>query len=530
MRNHPARSRVAIDRAAIAKSHDHDFDYSALLIGVRAAFDAIRDHRRLFLTDAGGLNDIYLDTLPQERQEHNCYACRRFIETYGGLVAINEGGETIPVMWKSEGVPEFYRDSFAALHQKVGKARVASVFLTKQTVWGTPLTGVWSHISVNVPAKFVYQEGALTAGQAMAAARENFRTVATALTEFKPAMLDQALRLLRADTLARSERFIGPVEWLRNLHDRPKGRAGENVLWRAVALAPEGYCHPKASVLAPLLADIAAGLPYDDIKAKFDAMLHPLRYQRPQDLPSAGNIKAAEALVEKLGLGPSLERRFARLDEIVTVWRPKGRPEEKLTVGVFAHLRPKDRTAVPTVDMPALTMTWHKFASTVLPDAEAIEIRLPERGNYTAMLTSENTEAPPILKWDNPFSTYVYHGGSSPSQWGLHGTWGKITAISHSPNLWGDGPSTFLGDNLILVIEGAVDSRTDAGNAIFPETLKADLHGIRATIEAYSKSAIISGREEASACGYSIGKNGSECVLRVLIDGSLNTYHIDRWD
>jgi hypothetical protein len=129
-------------------------------------------------------------------------------------------------------------------------------------------------------------------------------------------MLDQALRLLEADALARSEKFIGPVKWLRALHDRPTGQRGENVLWRAIAAAPEGYCHPKASVIGPLLNDIASGLPFAKIKARFDAKMAPLRYQRPQAAPAALNIKAAEARVEKLAIAPALERRFARIEDL----------------------------------------------------------------------------------------------------------------------------------------------------------------------------------------------------------------------
>lgn len=532
MRNHPARRRVAVDRAAVAKAHDHDHDhdYTALLMGVRAAFDEVRDHTRLFLTDAADLNTLYLDTLPQERQFHNCHACRRFIEVYGGLVAITEAGETIPVMWQPEGVPDFYQATFAALRAKVKRARVTSVFLTKQSVWGTPITGEWSHMAINAPAKFVYWEGALTAGQAMAAMKENFRTVATALTEFKVPALDQALRLLQADALDRSERFLGPVRWLRALHDRPKGRAGENVLWRAVATAPEGYCHPRSSVLAPLLDDIVSGLPFDEIKAKFEAMLHPLRYQRPQAAPSAGNIKAAEALVEKLGIARSLERRFARLDELVTIWLPRVAPKSETAGGVFGHLKPKNDGSVPVVDLPAMTMTWEKFARTVLPSAERVDLRVPSRGNFEAYLTAVNADAPLIFKWGHPVSGYVYHGGSPAHQWALTaGTWAPVLAISPRPNLWGEGKS-YLGDGQLLVIEGAMDTREGQGNALFPETLRDDLHGVRATIEAYSKAALIGRPEGQLACGYGIGKGTVNVTLRAFADGGWVSYQIDRWD
>jgi hypothetical protein len=539
MVNHPKRSkRTARATAAVSATHNHDHDYSALLTGVRASFEAVASgHAKLFLTDADGLNDLYLNSLPSERQVHNCHCCRRFIGTYGGLVAITEAGETIPAMWNPEGVPEFYRAAFAAMFDRVKRARVTSVFLTKQTMWGMPTTGTWSHLAVTPPSALVYRERALTDGQAMAAAKENFRTVATALSEFTPPMLDEALRLLQADALARSEKFIAPVRWLRVLHDRPKGRAGENIMWRAIASEPEGYCHPKASVIGPLLDDIVAGLPFADIKARFDAKLGPLIYQRPQVAPSAGNIKAAEELVAKLGIAPALERRMARLDEVRASWSPARPTTPPATGGVFGHLKPKDAAGtVRPVDMPASTMTWDKFARTILPSAEQMEIHVPSTGRFIALTTAVNADAPPVLKWDraderNPVAWYVYPHGSPAHQWGLSGgMWAKVAAITPFPNLWGTRPMPFIGDGVVLVIEGAADTRTGSGNALFPECLRDELHAVRSTIEAYSRSAELAGRAEASACGYDVRKSAADCVLRTFSGGAWTSYRIDRWD
>ena len=534
MVNHPNRRRSVKEKAVSTSAliHNHDHDYSALLIGVRASFGAaVTSGARLFATDADGLNDLYLDSLPSERQVHNCHCCKRFIGTYGNLVTIAEDGETVPVMWNPESVPEFYRPAFAALYARVKKARVTSIFLSKETIWGTPETGAWSHISVVPPSALVYRPRALAAWQAMAAAKENFRTVATALTELTAPMLDQALRLLSADTLARSEKFIGPAKWLRDLHDRPKGRRGENVLWRAIASAPEGYCHPKASVIGPLLDDIAAGLPFDDIKARFDAKLHPLQYQRPQAAPSAGTIKAAEELVAKLGIAPSLERRFARVDELESIWSPAPAKDAPPAKGVFGHLAAKGTPAVKPVDLPVQTMTWDKFSRTVLPSAERMELRVPGRGNFEARLTAVHADAPQILKWDNPVSAYVYHGGSQAEAWNLAaGTWVSVVAISPRPNLWGSNPKPHLGEGLLMVLDGCIDTRTGQGNALFPECLKDDLHGVRAVIEAYSKRAEIVREEGPYGCGIGIAKGSAACSLRVFSSGGWSSYNIDRWD
>ena len=104
MINHPNRSRPRKAKTATSTTPNHDHDYSALLSGVRASFEAtIANGERLFVTDADGLNDLYLDSLPSERQHHNCSACRRFIERYGNLATILETGETAPTALGSIG-------------------------------------------------------------------------------------------------------------------------------------------------------------------------------------------------------------------------------------------------------------------------------------------------------------------------------------------------------------------------------------------------------------------------------------------
>lgn len=539
MVSHPNRRRATKAKpalsAAVASSQN---DYSGLLNGVRNSFAAATSSgERLFLTDAEDLFDIYLDALPAERQEHTCHCCRRFIRTYGGLVSIADNGSLRPVLWASDGVPEFYAFAFEALSARVKRSRIVSPFLTKDAVWGVSVTGQWPHPSITPNRSYVFGERSLSADQAMAAAKENYRTVITAINEFTPAMLDEALRVLSAGALARSEKFVSPVKWLRALHDRPKGRNGENILWAAVASAPEGYCHPRAGMVGSLLEDIAAGMSFDAIKVRFDAKMAPLQYQRPQALPTAGNLKAAEALVAKMGLAPSLERRFARVDEVQAAWTP-AIPSQKAAAagGVFGHLQVKNAEEVASLRLPTVTITWDKFARTVLPTAQRLEMLVPSTGRFVALTTAVNSDAPPVLKWDrdderNPVAWYVYPNGSPARQWGLTaGAWAKVSAITPFPNLWGTKPMPYVADGLILVLEGAEDVRSDAGNALFPECLRDDLHGIRATVEAYSHSAVLSGRGAELASGYDIRRAAADCRLRVFCNGAWSEFQIDRWD
>lgn len=537
---HPNRSKKTRKIAAAPTPADtHDHDYSGLLLGVEHWFQPVASavDSRLFCTDATGLNDAYLDNLPLSlRQIHNCTACRRFIEQFGGLAWIDPtSGALRSAIWNPDFVANVYETSFSKMAEIVEQAKVTGPFKSVQRILGTPQTKKWRHISIAQPPDMIYRERALNADQAMAAARENHKTVKIALAAFPPAALDQALRILDADAVSRAEKFVGPVRWLRALQNRPKGSRGDNVLWHAIAFAPEGYCHPRASVVGSLLEDIEAGLAFEDIKRRFDAKLHPLKYQRPQAAPAAGNIAQAEKLVEKLGIQRSLERRFARLDEIIPLWLPDGVKPKPSVGGVFGHLKVKhDAPALNPVDLPGQTMTWVKFVADVLPRADAISLLVPAHGNFSAMTTAAHADAPPILKWDmddarNPVSLYVYHNGSPASRWRLSAGWRVLSAITAFPWLWRtDAEHQGLG--AVLIIAGAADKMTGQGNGLFPEQLKNELHGVRATIEAYSKTAVIGGLDEASACGLSIGKGKIGARLKVIQDGAASEFLIDRWD
>ena len=136
------------------------------------------------------------------------------------------------------------------------------------------------------------------------------------------------------------------MQWFRDLYDLPKGRAGENLLWRAVAEAPAGYCHPKSAVTGSLLEDVAAGMAFKDIARRFNAKVAPLAYQRPQAAPSASNVQQAEKIVAQLGIAPSLERRFARLDEVqVLDWVPSAYKMPAEAAGVFGASEDEGRDA-----------------------------------------------------------------------------------------------------------------------------------------------------------------------------------------
>jgi len=290
-------------------------------------------------------------------------------------------------------------------------------------------------------------------------------------------------------------------------------------------------------MVGSFLEDIAAGLPFPEVKRRFDAKMHPLQYQRPQAAPNVGAIAAAEKLFAQLGLAPALERRYARLDEVETLWTPQECSPKANTEGVFGHLTPKGQSnPSTTLNIPAVTMTWEKFARTVLPTATALEAMVPSHGNFLALTTAVHADAPPLIRWDtedycNPVAWYLWNGGSPASQWGLSPGWCKVVALSFLPTMWGPNPSPHLGEGVVAILDGALDTRRDAGNCLFPETIRQELHGVRAVIEAYSKSATLGEPNGPAACGLDLRKGAAlNCTLRVTGPLGQTTYRIDRWD
>lgn len=401
-----------------------DHEYDAFLARIQTRFLSNANGQPLFTTDAADLYAAFLAALPiEERQYHTCHACRRFVDTFGGLVTVGENGETRSALWDDSDAPELYQTSIRAMLKKIGKAKVTGVFYSSLPVWGQPVTGEWHHLSATPTRAMIHTDRTLTAFQRGAEQRENYGTLCRALADFTTEMLSTAVTFLKTEALYRSERVLGVAEWLFKLQQQrsaTKGSRRDNITWRAVANAPAGLCHPRSSMIGTLLEDIAAGMGFDQIKERFAAKMNPTQYQRAQAAPSAGAIKQAEKLFDDLGLAPALKRRYATLEELpsnAVVWNPTVKKESaRATNGVFGHLQPKGIAPAAALAVPSVTLTWDKFQRTVLPTAHEIEVLIPPSADrFMALVTAADQDAPPILQWDTPearnaFSWYYASG------------------------------------------------------------------------------------------------------------------------
>jgi hypothetical protein len=537
-----ARTKIRSAHSSTVDGNVADDDYRAVLAHFNESALARIASGPVFTTDAADLFDDYLRMFPASlRQHHTCSACKSFVESYGGLVTIDAQGVTESVFWPdgAEWSAE-YAAPITELRARVRAAKVTGVFLSKDSVWGKPVTGPWRHFAVTLAKPLPRRSRVLTPGQEMAERRQDYATVMTALGEWSVDVLNAAVNLLDSDALYRSEKLLGAATWLRDLavaKRDTRGRTTSNLVWRAIGSAPAGFCHPRSGMIGTLLDDLSNGSAFDAVARRFADKMHPLRYQRPQAAPSAGTIAQAEKIVEQLGIARALVRRFARFDEVQTFWTPSPSSEGVKTGGVFGHLKPKGTAADVSLSVPTRAMSWAVFQRDVLPRAKALQALAPALGNYVTLTTAEHADAQPIMQWDrddarNPVCWYVWHGGSTAAQYGLApNAWVSVIGLSRSPHEWNGTKSAHFGASVLVFLEGAKETR-NAGSALFPECLKSDLHSVRAVVEAHSRSQnLVSHGDHAGATALRISSDKDAGVqLRVTIDGVTSAYRIDRWE
>ena len=482
----------------------------------------------LFTTDIDpdALWGEYLDAIPKKwRSHYDCRSCRSFAKTAGGLVRVTDDGTLVSATWPAN-VPEFFVPIVGRLRAIVAAAKISGVFLASE-----PTIGVASNTSKKTGATWTHLHGrnarpwketTLTASQKMAALLEDHGVLCRAFAEYGEDVAAETLRVLKSDNLDRGTKATEIVEWYAKvLADRKSAP----LVWRHVATAPLGWCHVKNTVVATLMDDVKNGVSFETAKRKWAEKMHPLQYMRPQAAPTDGAIERAEKVFEKLGLARSLERRFARLDEVRPrlLWSPPAPTVEEVPGRVFGHLRPKPE-GVKKMQLPAKAISIAEFVADVLPKAKRVTIAAGYSDNFVGIVTAVHADAPPLLRWDyederNPFAWYVYNGGSSPSSWGIAEGAHDVAAVMFGPQSWTKDDArrkrheTEHPRQLVFVISAARDARHGCP-ALFPECLRGELHEVRAVIEAHNNRTKLPEGGVADANGIVVsGKPSREIVV-----------------
>lgn len=469
--------------------------YEEFIANLRMHFERFATTNTLLTVSTHALWTCFLACIPtMKRKTYACRACESFMKRWGGAVVVGPDGAVRSALWSlpESMVPRDLREAVRNVNLEVLGRPVDGGLVSSSRELGLAFGGGFTHMSVLLP-KPTWSSNLKTEGQRRAELRERFKDLKHAMDEWSQKVHVAAIDVLRFNGMERHEKFLAHATWLLQCKDLLRGKrnkAYDNLLWKAVVAAPEGWCSPRSQVVGSLLDDLSAGMKLDVVRKRFNDKVEPLAYQRPQAPPKTGTIDRAEKIFETLNLGRSLERRMARVHELERTWRP--RQYTNPSKGLFEDLRSTDAPLGQA--MMSKPMSWRSFDEDFLQKnlVAAIYVNVPAVSKaFIAFTSAVHEDAEPLLRWDslekrNPVAWYFYASASGASHWNLRPTWTECLGIARRPS-WGGAHGHGFEDTPTLLLAGMKDLNA-RHLGLFPEIMRTELHEVRSVIEAHSKT------------------------------------------
>lgn len=500
----------------------YDADYMAWLNAMRQRVASISS--LIYETDAdrGVLWNTYLAYLPQEvRQVHTCWCCQHFFKLYAHLVYF-EDGVMKPVFWKAAECAAENKSAVAALELAVQAKRVTNRFWIDGMYAGEYVKGGFDHIAAKLPDTATVTSG-MTAYARIGKNKEDLKNMRVSLNTLNRKTVQTALTLLKSGKLVRSEVAIAQAEFLLSLYSMDKMQ-----FLLAVSEAPDGFLHPRSSMISTLLEDIEKGKNTEQISASWALKMDPLAYQRPQAAPSGGQIERAEKLFAEMGLATALQRRWAGPEDLDphAFWMPPA-AKEQATKGLFGHLKTKQSGELLVSQQP-VEITFVKFLKTVLPTAEVIQLI---SGRIYGCSTAADPNSKPMLQWDdggaNRKSYAMWSQTPYPYQLVDFGAKSGVEIRGAVYGGWMDGPESKSHHGQRGWWYADAKKHPQFYSALFPEFLRSELREVRSVIEANNEQVRESNGNPSTlvVCAELVGS-----IVHVKSGDTVLAYRIDRWD
>ena len=377
--------------------------------------------------DRDSLWDTWISSFPQEqRQEHNCNACRSFVKNYGAIVSIKPD-YSLWSIWDFHTSNKHWqvvvdsmcdlvycttvRDTFIAESKDLGFASNTQSIKDPETQKIIDVH-TWQHLHLTVPAKYKLGRGVTSVGAALGAARDPRNVLGRALQEFSTQDVEIVLDLIAQGSLYRGEEFKSALESLLQLQQEYQTLTDlqkPNFTW---VKAPQvGYVAKiRNHAIGTLLIDISRDVDLMVALRKYDSIMAPSNYKRTTTEATLKQKKEAEAFVTEQGYMPSLARRYARMDDITAdklLW--SNRDSSVVSDSPFAALL-KESPVNPKSFAHVEEITLDNFIANVLPRASTLEVFLENKhaNNLMSLITAVNKDAPALAPWGH--ETWYYKG------------------------------------------------------------------------------------------------------------------------
>ncbi|MFB5597712.1 MAG: hypothetical protein ACE5RJ_01670 [Nitrosopumilaceae archaeon] len=386
-------------------------------------------------TDKNKLWELYLNSFPPETNEifrekrvHDCNACRRFIQSFGNIVCVTSQN-TLQSIWDFSIDNMAYRQVIQSMSLYVKSNPIIDFFLTKEDSLGTDInyeTGedgsviTWNHFHISTPAVSLTQSSQ-TINTFLSKRRDIKEVFQRSLEDISEDAICTVLELISQRSLYKGDEWKEPLtkflEYHKKYHNSPQ-TTQDNYCWATSYEAGPVIGKIKNHSIGVLLLDVSNNVDLNVAVAKYEKIVAPTNYKRPQAIFTQKMLTDAKNKILGLGFLDSLERRFATIDDITIqniLFANKNTKHIIQEGDVFDELSghvthaPKTFHKIPQIPI-------EEFIKNILPTTTELEIFVEHTHapNFMSLIAPKIPTSPSMFKWDNSFS-WTYVGNTTDS-------------------------------------------------------------------------------------------------------------------
>lgn len=380
--------------------------------------------------------NLYLDSFPagtneiyRECREYDCSCCKQFIKRIGNAVVIKDN--KVHTIWDVNVGDTTFQPVADALSAYLKNHTVTDVYVSREKKIGTDKSyeqlengkiQTYEHFYLELPDKLVFDK-ARSAGDVKGVFRDTRNVFRRSLEEITEESVMTVLELISQNSLYRGEEWKAVLtEFLKYKKSYEKlgsAEEKENFAWEKSAAAGQAVGRIRNHSMGTLLVNISEGMELDEAVRKYEQIVAPVNYKRPKAIFTKKMLEDAKKKIGELGYMPSLERRFATLDDISInniLFSNKDAQKRISDVNdIFAEME-RDIAINPKKFSRVEEVSADDFVKKVLPAAKEVEIFFENRhyANMVSLIAPKNADAPTMFKWNNGFS-WAYSGNITDS-------------------------------------------------------------------------------------------------------------------
>lgn len=373
---------------------------------------------KLFVTDVDRevLWDLYLDSFPagtndiyKVRREYDCSCCHNFMRQFGHIVSINED-DSLSTIWDLNINEGPYNIVVKKLAEYVKSGPIKELFIAEFANLGTEVnyqtteTGIleWYHFHYKLDNKFVNRNNRTIIGP-YTDVRNSFER---SLNEITMDAVDTVLDLIAQGSLYKGEEsrnIIYNFKLLKNNYDLTPDDKKANWLWKNLKVDfPEFRL--RGISIGTLLMSISEGINLDTAVAKYEAMVAPENYKRPNAIFTTKMIAEAQQKCQELNI--DLGRRYASKDDISVnnvIFIDREVTNSMKDDDIFGEMQ---KNVHVKVSNKIEEVSIEDFINNVVPNVTKIEclVENKHRNNFVTLIAPKKLDSTKMFKWDNNFS------------------------------------------------------------------------------------------------------------------------------